>query len=133
MYSVGEYVERPWGSYKVLDVGKNFCKKEIIVNPKQLLSLQSHQYRKEHWIVKSGVVTVMVNNVKSVLHVRDCIDISVGSIHCMANETDTVCVVEEMQTGICKEDDIIRYADNYGRSQIEECIHIYNTIKNNLT
>ena len=60
------------------------------------------------------------------------IDIPVGTLHCMANVSKEPCIVEELQTGICKEDDIIRYADNYGRSTIEECIHMYNQLKNKL-
>lgn len=133
MYKIGDYVERPWGSYKILDVGKNFCKKEIIVSPGQILSLQSHKYRKEHWEVKSGTITVMVGNEIIILGVGESIDISVGVLHCMANKSNDFCIIEEMQTGICKEDDIIRYADNYGRSNIENCIDIYHQLKNSLS
>lgn len=132
MYTIGEYVERPWGSYKVIDVGQNYCKKEIIVNPHQLLSLQSHNYRKEQWTVKEGMLIAMLNNNQYVLQTNDIIEIPVGALHCMANTTNIPCVVEETQTGICKEDDIIRYADNYGRTNVEECIGTYNNIKNNI-
>lgn len=132
MYKIGEYVERPWGSYRVLDVGRNYCKKEIIVQPKQILSLQSHQYRKEHWEVKSGSIDVMVDNNVISLSVGDCVDIPVGVLHCMVNNSTDECVIEEMQVGICKEDDIIRYADNYGRSNIEECINTYNGLKHKI-
>jgi mannose-6-phosphate isomerase-like protein (cupin superfamily) len=132
MYEINQYEERPWGSYRVLDVGKNYCKKEIIVQPGKILSLQSHQYRKEHWEVITGSLVVMLNTQKILLETGNTIDIPVGALHCMANLSNDPCIVEELQTGICKEDDIIRYADNYGRSTIEECIHMYNQLKNKL-
>lgn len=132
MYQVGQYEERPWGSYKVLEVGTNYCKKEIIVQPGKILSLQSHNYRKECWIVKYGTLEVMVDTKQMILNEGDSVEISVGVLHCMANLSHIPCVVEELQTGICKEDDIIRYADNYGRTNVEQCIHMYNELKQKL-
>ena len=39
-----------------------------------------------------------------------------GAVHSMANLGERPCIVKEKQTGICLEDDIIRYLDAYGRS-----------------
>ena len=38
-------VEKPWGSYQVLDEGTCYTVKKIIVNSGGKLSLQSHQHR----------------------------------------------------------------------------------------
>ena len=41
--------DRQWGRFKVLYQKGNVTVKEIVVNPKQRLSLQSHRKRKEFW------------------------------------------------------------------------------------
>ena len=43
--------ERPWGNFKILDEKKEYKIKELVVNPKSRLSLQSHEKRQETWIV----------------------------------------------------------------------------------
>ena len=45
---------RPWGSFHVLDEGKGFKVKRIVVTEGGRLSLQSHKHRGEHWTVVSG-------------------------------------------------------------------------------
>ena len=45
---------RPWGNFEIISKGKNFLVKKIFVNPKSRLSLQSHKFRSEHWVVVKG-------------------------------------------------------------------------------
>ncbi|MDR2787744.1 MAG: mannose-1-phosphate guanylyltransferase/mannose-6-phosphate isomerase, partial [Candidatus Accumulibacter sp.] len=52
-------VNRPWGSYTVLETGANFKIKRIEVKPGARLSLQMHYHRSEHWIVVSGMARVV--------------------------------------------------------------------------
>lgn len=48
-------VNRPWGSYTVLEEDpEGFKLKRIEVAPGARLSLQSHKHRSEHWVVVSG-------------------------------------------------------------------------------
>ena len=47
-------VERPWGAYTVLHVGKKFQIKMIEVEAGKRLSLQFHRRRDEHWTIVSG-------------------------------------------------------------------------------
>ena len=42
---------RPWGWFESLLNDNNFQVKRIVVNPGAAISLQSHRYRSEHWIV----------------------------------------------------------------------------------
>ena len=51
-------VRRPWGTYTVLEEGPGYKIKHIEVRPGGRLSLQSHRFRSEHWVVVSGVATV---------------------------------------------------------------------------
>ena len=49
---------RPWGSFTVLEEGRNYKIKRIEVKPGHRLSLQLHYHRSEHWIVVSGTAKV---------------------------------------------------------------------------
>ena len=51
-------VQRPWGSYTVLEEGSGFKVKRVTVNPGGRLSLQMHHQRSEHWVVISGTARV---------------------------------------------------------------------------
>lgn len=49
---------RPWGFYESLIRGDRFQVKRIHVNPGQILSLQKHFHRAEHWVVVAGTAVV---------------------------------------------------------------------------
>ena len=57
-------IEKPWGSYQVLEEGDKYVVKKIIVNPGAKLSLQSHKYRSEHWTVTAGKPKITINKRK---------------------------------------------------------------------
>lgn len=120
-YKVGDQdFSRGWGGYIVTDVRKNesgedVCEKDITVNPGQALSLQSHDHRREHWIVQKGSLTVVLDGKVLTLEAGQDVRIPLGGIHCMANLSQDVCVVHEVQEGICRESDIHRFRDMYGR------------------
>ncbi len=119
-YAIGDTDTRLWGSYTVVAVGKNdgeeYCEKEIIVNPGHILSLQSHEHRREHWMIKQGVLTVVLDGTRLELKKGEDVRIPLRAIHCMANLGKDSCIVREIQAGVCREDDIARYIDAYGRS-----------------
>jgi mannose-6-phosphate isomerase-like protein (cupin superfamily) len=120
-YKVGDGESRDWGSYVVTAVGLNdadeeFCEKDITVKPAQALSLQSHDHRREHWRVKEGVLTVVLDGQRVDLRAGEDIKIPLGGIHCMANLSGAPCVVHEIQEGLCREEDIHRFKDMYGRA-----------------
>ena len=107
---------RPWGNYEVIDIGSNFQVKRITVLPGKRLSLQSHKYRKEHWIVVLGEAEVVINDRIFNLKISQSIDIPLGSIHRLSNKTNTDLVLIEIQFGeYLGEDDIIRYEDDFNR------------------
>ena len=47
-------VNKPWGNYQIIDKGKNYLVKKIVVNPNSKLSLQSHKNRTEWWTIVKG-------------------------------------------------------------------------------
>lgn len=119
-YRIGETDTRPWGMWEVLETGiennEEFCIKKITVNPGGILSLQSHQLRREEWTVLEGILEVTRDKDIITLATGKTIDIPCGAVHRMANRSDKPVVVKEIQRGVCREDDIIRYEDVYGRS-----------------
>ncbi len=119
-YKIGDRDTRPWGEYEVTAVGitesgEEYCEKKITVSPRQILSLQSHEMRRELWRVTSGELTVVLNDELHTLKAGEEIKVPLGSIHAMANMSDIPVVVFERQEGICREEDIKRYLDAYGR------------------
>ncbi len=144
-YVIGEKGYRPWGMYEVIGVGtdnrgEEYCEKEITVHPGQILSLQSHENRREVWTVREGVLNVILNGKRYTLKAGETIEIPLYAIHCMANPSRmSSTVVHERQIGICREEDIIRYVDAYGRatesfsSDIQESIDLYKQVKEEIT
>jgi mannose-6-phosphate isomerase-like protein (cupin superfamily) len=119
-YRPGEKDDRPWGMWEVLETGtengEEFCIKRITVNPGGVLSLQSHKMRRENWTLESGILEVTRDKEIITLQPGQSIDIPLGAVHRMANRGTVDAVVREIQRGICREDDIIRYEDIYGRT-----------------
>lgn len=107
---------RPWGTWEVLDCGNGFCVKHIVVNPAGILSLQSHQYRSEHWIIVEGVATVTLGEQKLEKSAGESVYIPALSKHRIQNCSDKPMAFIEVQCGEnLDENDIVRYEDVYGR------------------
>ena len=119
-YTIGEKDTRPWGNYEVIDLGtengEEFCVKTITVNPGGVLSLQSHKLRREEWTVLEGDLEVTRDQEILNLKAGESVDIPRGAVHRMANRGTVPAVVKEIQRGICREDDIERFEDIYGRT-----------------
>lgn len=113
---VHKTVYRPWGFYTVIAEGKGFQTKIIHVNQGQKLSVQSHNYRSEHWVVLTGMAKVVLEGKDHILSPGHSIDIAVKAIHSLQNPFEEDLEIIEIQKGdILSEDDIIRYEDMYGR------------------
>ena len=111
-------VHRPWGSYTVLQEDPSFKLKRIEVKTGAALSLQSHKYRSEHWVVVSGTARITNGDQIFDLESNQSTYIPVGNKHRLENKGKEVLVVIEVQCGsYLGEDDIVRYEDAYGRSK----------------
>ena len=109
---------RPWGWFEILNSSEFFKVKKILVNPNASLSLQSHKFRSEHWVVVEGVADITINKKIKVLNKGESVFIPVGSKHRLCNSKNKNLVIIEIQTGTYfGEDDIIRYEDKYGRKK----------------
>ena len=116
-YKRGDKDSRPWGTWEVLDSGEGFCVKRIMVTPGNILSLQSHNHRAEHWIIVKGEAVVTLGEEKLPKKANESVYIPVGVKHRIQNDSNENMEFIEVQTGeTLDEGDIIRYEDSYGRS-----------------
>ena len=110
-------VSRPWGNFRVIETQDAFQIKQLNVFPGSRLSLQSHEFRAEHWFVIQGCARVEVDGRILELIPGESIQIPLQSRHRVTSIGETPLVFIEIQTGTSfDEDDIIRYEDDYGRS-----------------
>ncbi|MFL6131666.1 MAG: mannose-1-phosphate guanylyltransferase/mannose-6-phosphate isomerase [Nocardioidaceae bacterium] len=118
--SAPRVVYRPWGTYEAVDAGPGYQVKHITVRPGHRLSLQTHSYRAEHWVVISGTADVVRGDDTLTLGERMSIDVPVGCLHRLGNPGPEMLHLIEVQTGpYLGEDDIVRYDDAYGRTLTE--------------
>lgn len=109
-------VNRPWGTYSILEEGLNHKIKRIVVNSGQKLSLQRHQKRAEHWVVVAGTAKITHGDREISLKTNESTFISPGTMHRLENPGTDPLVIIEVQTGsYLGEDDIERFEDVYGR------------------
>ena len=109
-------VQKPWGSYQVLEKGKNYLVKNIIVKSGGKLSLQSHEHRSEHWIIVKGMPTITIDKEIQTLTSNENVFIPKKTKHRLENNTSEELIIIEIQYGnLLQEDDIIRYKDIYNR------------------
>jgi mannose-1-phosphate guanylyltransferase/mannose-1-phosphate guanylyltransferase/mannose-6-phosphate isomerase len=109
-------IYRPWGWYEGIDSDQRFQVKRIMVKPGGKLSLQLHHHRAEHWIVVSGTALVTVDGNETMLTENQSTYIPLGRVHRLENPGKIPLHLIEVQSGAyLGEDDIVRFADNYGR------------------
>jgi mannose-1-phosphate guanylyltransferase/mannose-6-phosphate isomerase len=110
-------VMRPWGSYESIAHGTNFQVKHVIVRPGKSLSLQMHHHRAEHWVVVAGTAKVEFDGEQKLVFPNESAYIKRGSKHRVSNPGKMDLHLIEVQCGdYLGEDDIIRFADDFGRA-----------------
>ncbi len=110
-------VEKPWGSYTVLEKGEGYKIKRVVLNPRAKLSLQLHRKRSEHWVVVSGEAKVTRENETYLVHTNESTYIPINTKHRLENPGEVVLQIIEVQNGdYVEEDDIERFEDIYGRT-----------------
>jgi len=111
-------VNKPWGSFEIIDEGTKHTVKKIIVHPDGKLSLQSHEHRSEHWLIASGSAEVIIDDETYNLKENDNIFIPKGSKHMLVNKVQINLIMNEMRYGDkLYAHDIKRYEDIYKKIQ----------------
>ena len=109
-------VQRPWGSYTVLEEGPGYKVKRVTVSAGGRLSLQLHHKRSEHWVVIAGTARVTRGEEVFDLQVGHSTEIPVETPHRLENPgSETLHIIEVQNGPYLGEDDIVRFHDDYGR------------------
>lgn len=109
-------VHRPWGSYTILEDAADCKVKRLVIKPGQVLSLQRHHRRAEHWTVVKGEAKVRLGDQEFMLKANQSTYVPVETLHRLENPGDEDIHLIEVQTGnYFGEDDIERLEDIYGR------------------
>lgn len=109
-------IYRPWGSFESLSMDHRFQVKRIIVKPGEVLSLQMHYNRAEHWVVVRGTAKVINGDKKFLLKEEESVYIPTGNKHRLENPGRVPLEIIEIQIGsYLGEDDIVRFEDKYRR------------------
>ncbi len=115
-YRLHKTVFRPWGGYTILEEGSRFKIKRLEVKPGAAISLQMHHHRSEHWIVVQGMAKVINGVSERLINTNESTFIPAGHQHRLENPGVIDLVLIEVQSGeYLGEDDIVRFADQYGR------------------
>ena len=110
------FEERPWGNYTVLYTDENCQVKKLVVNPGKRISLQSHNFRAEHWFVVSGRGIAELDGKEIDVVPGDSIDVPIGARHRISCGESIPLIFVEVQTGSSfAENDIVRFEDDFGR------------------
>ena len=119
-------LDKPWGHEVFFAHDETCTVKLLTVNKGNILSLQSHQKRKEIWMCISGRANAIRGPIKdsieeikkhltnTELRKGDVIEIPVGVVHTIEAIEDTEII--EVCYGGWEKEDITRYEDKYGRS-----------------
>ncbi len=116
-------VYRPWGSYTELERGERYKIKRITVEPGEMLSLQMHYHRSEHWVVVKGTAKVILEDndgqrKEVFLHENESIFVPKTTKHRLLNPGKVPLEIIEVQVGeYLEEDDIVRFEDKYMRGE----------------
>lgn len=109
-------VFRPWGHYESIGDGARYQVKRITVTPGQVLSLQKHFHRAEHWVVVQGSAVVTRDGEEILVRENESVYLPLGAVHRLSNPGKIPLELIEVQVGsYLGEDDIVRYEDVYGR------------------
>jgi len=110
-------IHRPWGSFTILEDSDDCKVKRLVVKPGQVLSLQLHHRRAEHWTVVQGTAKIRRGDEEFLLEANQSTYIPVETLHRLENPGEQDIHLIEVQTGdYFGEDDIERLEDIYGRS-----------------
>ena len=113
-------IYRPWGHYTGVTEGNRWQVKRISVKPGASLSLQMHHHRAEHWVVVKGTALVERDGQEQLIGENQSTYIPMGCKHRLSNPGRIPVEMIEVQSGeYLGEDDIVRFEDRYGRSDLE--------------
>ena len=111
-------VEKPWGRFIQYTLNTPTTVKILEINPGEVLSLQSHNYREELWIPLTDGVMAEIDGELYFPEELEPVFVPKHSKHRLSAGDKKVRVLE-ISFGYFDEEDIVRYEDKYGRTKDE--------------
>lgn len=115
-------VNRPWGWFETLvaaspahAVGAGYGVKRLWIDPNARISLQRHRFRSEHWVVVAGSGLLECGEQATAALPGTSLVVPVGAIHRASASAEGLLIIEVQRGEQLREDDIERFADDYGR------------------
>lgn len=116
-------VHRPWGWYETLVIDTaaaqrgvaGYGVKRLWIHAAQRISLQCHRQRSEHWVVVAGSGLLECGEVRIEATPGSTLEVPIGAIHRATAGSDGLLIIEVQRGAVLREDDIERFADDYGR------------------
>ncbi|MCK7467703.1 MAG: phosphomannose isomerase type II C-terminal cupin domain [Desulfosudis oleivorans] len=117
MKKEGYTEHRPWGYFKILEIGDTYKVKKLVINSGHRLSLQLHKKRDEQWIIVQGKPTIKRGDDIKEYSIGQNVEIRRETLHRVENNHKEPVIIIEVQNGeYLGEDDIIRIEDDYLRT-----------------
>lgn len=91
------FAEKSWGSFRVLDVGKESLTIKVTLNPGHRMNYHSHRNRDEVWIVITGKGQAVADNTVREIGVGDVVSMKAGCRHTVTATTELQLI--EVQLG----------------------------------
>ena len=91
------FAEKSWGSFRVLDVGKNSMTIKVTLRPGNRMNYHSHDRRDEVWTVISGSGRTVVDGMVQPVKRGDVITMAAGCRHTVLADTELELI--EVQLG----------------------------------
>lgn len=111
-----EFVTTPWGGWRVISDGGNWKVKMLTIVQGEAFSLQTHKWRDERWLVVEGCGVVTLGDEEFIIRPGQMLDVPRGVPHRIRAQFPNMIIVEVQTGNACAEDDIVRLADDYGRT-----------------
>jgi mannose-6-phosphate isomerase-like protein (cupin superfamily) len=115
-------VNRPWGWFETLvaaspahAAGVCYGVKRLWIDPNARISLQRHLHRSEHWVVVAGSGLLECGEEATAAQPGTSLVVPVGAIHRASAGAEGLLIIEVQRGEQLREDDIERFADDYGR------------------
>ncbi len=91
------YMEKSWGSFTILDAGKESLTVKVLLNPGHHMNYHSHDRRDEAWTIVSGSGVTIIDGLTQKVGPGDVITIQAGCKHTIIAESELQLI--EVQIG----------------------------------
>jgi len=108
-------METPWGSIEEYYSGEHFTVSKLIVREGRRTSLHLHENQSHFWFVESGNGELLLEEQVFLIGPSDSIHIDKEQMHRLTATIGDMNVFQ-VTSGHIDDDDVIRFEDDYGRS-----------------